>query len=319
MRDLVREVSFSEKDLIWPVFVREETIPRDIQRMPGVYRYCVSELVSVLEPAVALGLRAVALFPVIDHEKRTPDAQEAFCSENILCQAIALLKKSFPDLGVITDAALDAFTDHGHDGFYQGGDVANDASVDAIARHALLQAQMGADIIAPSDMMDGRIQAIRRILEDHTYGHIGIMSYGAKYASHFYGPFREALGSDRGLGKGNKKTYQLDPANSDEALREVALDLAEGADSILIKPGLPYLDVIHRVKEEFRVPTFAFHVSGEYAMLRAAAAADMLTYEEALLETLLCFKRAGADGVVTYGAVDLLKMLSSEKKTERRA
>lgn len=310
IRDLVAETSLSAKDFIWSIFVREDPVPAEIRRMPAIHRYSVHELTEAVGQAVDLGLRAIALFPVIDSEKRTDDAREALNQDNVLYQAVELLKKNFPHVGIITDPALDSFTDHGHDGLYIKDDVANDESLEIICRHALLQAQAGADIVAPSDMMDGRVGEIRKLLDLHGYQNVGIMSYAAKYASNFYGPFREALGSDQCLGKGHKRTYQMDPANVCEALREVALDISEGADSVMIKPGLPYLDVIRQVKDRFLVPTFAFHVSGEYAMLKAAANAGMLSYEKTLIEVMTCFKRAGADGVITYSAVDILKLLS---------
>ena len=309
MRALVAETSLTSSDFIWPVFVREKSVPSEISRMPGVRRYALGELEEALGEAVELGLKAVALFPVIPYEKRTSDVQEIFNPEGLLYQAIRLLKQAFPSLGVITDPALDAFTDHGHDGLYLHDDVANDESVQMICQHALLQAQAGADIIAPSDMMDGRVGEIRKVLDEKGHQNVGIMAYGAKYASRFYAPFREALGSEKCLGKGHKKTYQMDPANTHEALQEVSLDLLEGADSIMIKPGLPYLDIIYRVKERFLVPTFAFHVSGEYAMLKAAAEAGMLSYEETLTEIMTCFKRAGADGILTYSTLDMLRLL----------
>lgn len=310
IRDLVSETSLSAKDFIWSIFVREDPVPAEIRTMPAIRRYSVHELTEAVGQAVDLGLRAIALFPVIDSEKRTDDAREALNQDNVLYQAVGLLKKNFPHVGIITDPALDSFTDHGHDGLYIKDDVANDESLEIICRHALLQAQAGADIVAPSDMMDGRVGEIRKLLDRHGYQNVGIMSYAAKYASNFYGPFREALGSDQCLGKGHKRTYQMDPANVCEALREVALDISEGADSVMIKPGLPYLDVIRQVKDRFLVPTFAFHVSGEYAMLKAAANAGMLSYEKTLIEVMTCFKRAGADGVITYSAVDILKLLS---------
>ena len=310
IRDLVAETSLSAKDFIWSIFVREDSVPAEIRRMPEIHRYSVHELTEAVEQAVDLGLRAIALFPVIDREKRTDDAREALNQDNVLYQAVGLLKKKFPHVGVITDPALDSFTDHGHDGLYVKDDVANDESLEIICQHALLQARSGADIVAPSDMMDGRVGEIRKLLDRHGYQNVGIMSYAAKYASNFYGPFREALGSDQCLGKGHKRTYQMDPANVCEALREVALDISEGADSVMIKPGLPYLDVIRQVKDRFLVPTFAFHVSGEYAMLKAAADAGMLSYEKTLIEVMTCFKRAGADGVITYSAMDILKLLS---------
>ena len=309
LRQLVCETSFNSQDVIWPVFIREESITPTIQRMPDIYRYKLSELVDQVGSALDLGLQAVALFPVIAHDKRDEHAQEIFNEEGVLYQAIRLLKKTFPQLGVITDAALDAFTSHGHDGLYQENDVVNDESVSLIAQFALRQAQAGADIIAPSDMMDGRVDEIRKILDQNHFHNVGIMSYAVKYNSNFYGPFREALGSEKCLAKGHKRTYHMDPGNSQEALREVALDLKEGADSIIIKPGMPYLDIIRQVKDRFGVPIFAYHVSGEYSMLKAASDAGMISYEKTLLEIMTCFKRAGANGVITYSAVDILKLI----------
>lgn len=309
IRDLVAETSLTTKDFIWSIFVRENSLPVEIKSMPAIHRYSADELTDAVGKAADLGLKAIALFPVIEKEKRTEDAREIFNANNVLYRAIQLLKKNFPHIGVITDPALDSFTNHGHDGLYIKDDVANDESVQLICRHALLQAQAGADVVAPSDMMDGRVGEIRKLLDQKGYQDVGIMSYAAKYASNFYSPFREALGSDQCLGKGHKRTYQMNPANVCEALREVALDLSEGADSIMIKPGLPYLDVIRQVRDRFLVPTFAFHVSGEYAMLKVAAEAGMLSYEKTLTEIMTCFKRAGADGVITYSAVDMLKIL----------
>ncbi|MGI4850563.1 MAG: porphobilinogen synthase [Janthinobacterium lividum] len=309
LRHLVSETSFNAQDVIWPVFVREESINPTVQRMPGIHRYILSELIDQVGQALELGLQAVALFPVIAHDKRDDYAREIFNEEGILYESIRALKKTFPQLGVITDAALDAFTSHGHDGLYYENDVINDESVDLIAQFALRQAQSGADIIAPSDMMDGRVGEIRKVLDQHRFQNVGIMSYAVKYNSNFYGPFREALGSDKCLAKGHKRTYHMDPANAQEALREVALDLEEGADSIIIKPGMPYLDIIRQVKDHFGVPTFAYHVSGEYSMLRAAADAGMISYEKTLFEIMTCFKRAGANGVITYNAVDVLKLI----------
>ncbi len=309
LRALVAETSLNSQDFIWPLFVREDSIEPEIQRMPGVRRYLLSELVEKVGQAAELGLRAVALFPVIAHEKRDEYAHEIFNEDNILYHAIRLLKHNFPELGVITDAALDAFTSHGHDGLYDQNDVANDESVEVISQFALLQAQAGADVIAPSDMMDGRVGIIRKILDQNRFHNTGILSYAVKYNSNFYGPFREALGSEKCLAKGHKRTYHMDPANAQEALREVALDLEEGADSVMIKPGLPYLDIIRQVKDRFGVPTFAYHVSGEYSMLKAASDAGMISYEKTLLEIMTCFKRAGANGVITYNALDILKLL----------
>jgi porphobilinogen synthase len=312
MRQLVAETVLSSNDLIWSTFVREESISPTIKGMPGVRRFTVSELVDAAGKAQELGIKVLALFPVIPFEKRCEQAAEALNPENLLLQAIRELKKFYPHLGIISDPALDSFTNHGHDGLVKDGNVANDETIQALCQHALLQAEAGADIVAPSDMMDGRIGAIRHSLDAHGHQEVAIMSYAAKYASAFYSPFREALGSDQCLGIKNKKSYQMDPANAREALREVALDIAEGADSIMVKPGLPYLDIIQQVKQNFMVPTFAFHVSGEYAMLKAAAAQGMIDYDNTLLEVMLAFKRAGADGVLSYSACDVAKLLKNE-------
>lgn len=310
MRQLVAETVLSSNDLIWPTFVREETLSPTIKGMPDIVRFTITELVEAAGKAQELGIKVLALFPVIPVEKRCEQAREALNPENILLQAIRALKKAYPHLGIISDPALDSFTCHGHDGLIKGSDdVDNDETVQALCKHALLQAEAGADIVAPSDMMDGRVGAIRHSLDAHGYQDIAIMSYAAKYASAFYSPFREALGSDQCLGVKNKKAYQMDPGNAREALREVALDISEGADSVMIKPGLPYLDIIHQVKQKFMVPTFAFHVSGEYAMLKAAAAQGMIDYEKTLFEVMVAFKRAGADGILSYGACDVAKLL----------
>lgn len=309
LRELVAETTLSSNDLIWPLFVREEALSPTIKGMPDVTRFTIPELLEAAGKAQEVGIKALALFPVIPHEKRCDQAAEALNPENILLQAIRALKKTYPQLGIISDPALDSFTSHGHDGLIVKGEIANDETVQALCQHALLQAEAGADIVAPSDMMDGRIGAIRHSLDTHDYQDVAIMSYAAKYASAFYSPFREALGSDQCLGTKDKKTYQMDPANAREALREVALDIAEGADSVMIKPGLAYLDIIHQVKHKFMVPTFAFHVSGEYAMLKVAAAQGVIEYEKILLEIMIAFKRAGADGILTYGAYDIAKLL----------
>jgi porphobilinogen synthase len=314
IRELVSETTLTPKDFIWAVFVRDPSLPKEIKTMPAIHRYDLSELVEKISQAAELGLRAVALFPVIPKEKRAEDAKEAFNPDNVLYQAIQSLKAKFPNIGIITDPALDSFTSHGHDGLWKKGVVDNDESVAAICHHAALQAKAGADIVAPSDMMDGRVGEIRKHLDQQGYKEVGIMSYAAKYASSFYAPFREALGSDTCLKTSHKRTYQMDPANSREAFREVALDLLEGADSIIIKPGLPYLDIIHKIKEHFLMPTFAFHVSGEYAMLKAAAEAGMLCYKSTLIEVMTCFKRAGADGILSYTTVDMLKILKEYER-----
>lgn len=313
-RKLVQEHSLSANDLIYPVFLLEGTQRKEsVASMPGVERLSLDQLLPVAQECVDLGIPVMALFPVIRDELKTLDGQEAFNPDGLIPHAVAELKKRFPTLGIMTDVALDPYTSHGQDGVIdQNGYVLNDITVEILTKQALAQAQAGVDIVAPSDMMDGRIGAIREALEEASHIHTLIMAYSAKYASSFYGPFRDAVGSAANLGKGNKKTYQMDPANSDEALREVALDIEEGADMVMVKPGLPYLDIVRRVKEEFAYPTFAYQVSGEYAMIKAAAANGWLNEEAIMLESLLAFKRAGADGILTYFARDAAKLL---KKT----
>jgi porphobilinogen synthase len=310
-RRLVRENRLSVDDLIWPLFVIEgEGCREKVASMPGVDRLSIDELLRETEEALKLGIPAIALFPNIDASLRDEDGSEAVKADNLVCRAISAVKTRFPEIGVMADVALDPYTSHGHDGLMQGDEIRNDETVAALVRQALVQAQAGCDIIAPSDMMDGRIGAIRRALDAAGFGHVQIMAYAAKYASAFYGPFRDAVGSSRTL-KGDKATYQMDPANGDEALREVALDLEEGADMVMIKPGMPYLDIVNRVKEAFGVPTFAYQVSGEYAMLMAAANNAWLDGERAMLESLVAFKRAGADGVLTYFAPRAARLLRS--------
>ncbi len=312
-RRLVAENRLAVDDLIWPVFVIEgEKARQKVTSMPGVERLGIAHLGDAVGRAKDLGIPAVAVFSSIDPALKTSDAKEAFNPDNLICRAIRALKEAHPDIGVIADVALDPFNSDGHDGLLRGGVIVNDQTVDVLCRQALVQAAAGADVIAPSDMMDGRIGAIRGALDEAGFEHVRVLAYAAKYASAFYGPFRDAVGSGGAL-KGDKKTYQMDPANSDEALREVALDLAEGADMVMVKPGLAYLDIIRRVKDAFGVPTMAYNVSGEYAMLRAAADAGVLDYEAALMETLLGFKRAGADAVLTYSAIDAAKLLAGEK------
>ena len=310
-RALVREHALTPSDLILPVFVLEgERRSEDVASMPGVQRLSIDRLLPVAEDCVALGIPVMALFPVIDPARKTPDGREALNPEGLVPQVVRELKRRFPGLGVLTDVALDPFTTHGQDGLIdEAGYILNDETVEVLVGQALVQAEAGVDIVAPSDMMDGRIGAIRDALEGHGLVHTRIMAYSAKYASAFYGPFRDAVGSAANLGKGNKKVYQMDPGNSDEALREVAMDLAEGADMVMVKPGLPYLDIVRRVKDEFRVPTFAYQVSGEYAMLKAAAANGWLDGEAAMMESLLAFRRAGADGVLSYFALDAARAL----------
>ncbi len=314
MRDLVAKHEVTRNDVIWPLFINEGSNNREaIPSMPGVERLSVDIIIEELKPAIDLGLKAIALFPVVPEEKKTMDGAEALNQDNLMCRAIAAIKNAHPDLGIITDVALDPYTTHGHDGLVENGRVLNDATIEVLAQQSLTQACAGADIIAPSDMMDGRIGKIRAALETNGFEDIAIMSYAAKYASCFYEPFRDAVNSGDFL-KGDKKTYQMDPANSDEAIREVALDLEEGADMIMIKPGLPYLDIVRRVSETFTAPIFAYHVSGEFAMLKAGQANGWIDYERALMETLLSFKRAGATGIFTYGALDCLKLLDKRTK-----
>jgi porphobilinogen synthase len=310
-RNLVRESRLSPHDLIYPVFILDGQRERQpVASMPGVERLTVDLLLPIAEQCVALGIPALALFPVIAPELKTADGKEALNANGLVPRAVRELKSRFPELGVMTDVALDPFTSHGQDGLLdETGYIVNDETVNILVKQALVQADAGVDIVAPSDMMDGRIGAIRRALEDKGHIHTRIMAYSAKYASAFYGPFRDAVGSASSLGKSNKKVYQMDPGNSDEALREVAIDIAEGADMVMVKPGMPYLDIVRRVKDEFRVPTFAYQVSGEYAMLQAAAQNGWLDGEAAMMESLLAFKRAGADGVLTYFALEAARVL----------
>ena len=309
-RRLVREQRLSPADLIWPIFVRNGDNEREpVPSMPGVERLTIDLAVEAVGNAKQLGIPAVALFPATDPALKTPGAEEALNPENLVCRAVRAVKQSHGDeIGVICDVALDPYSSHGQDGLVRDGYVVNDETVEVLCQQSIVQARAGCDVIAPSDMMDGRIRAIRRALDSNGHEHVQIMSYAAKYASAFYGPFRDAVGSSGNL-SGDKKTYQMDPANSDEALREVALDLQEGADFVMVKPGLPYLDIVRRVKEAFSVPTFAYQVSGEYAMLKAAAANGWLDGEQTMLESLLAFKRAGADGILTYFAVEAAKQL----------
>ena len=312
-RDLVREHQLHASNLILPVFVLAgRATTQDIASMPGVQRMTLDRLLPVAEQCVALGIPAMALFPVLDASLKTEDGREALNPDGLVPTVVRALKQEFPQLGVMTDVALDPYTSHGQDGLLDDkGYIVNDPTVEVLVRQALVQAQAGVDIVAPSDMMDGRIGAIRTALESAGLIHTRIMAYSAKYASAFYGPFRDAVGSAGNLGKSNKKVYQMDPGNSDEALREVAIDLAEGADMVMVKPGMPYLDIVRRVKDEFRVPTFVYQVSGEYAMLKAAAANGWLDGEAVMMESLLAFRRAGADGVLTYFALEAARKLES--------
>ena len=315
-RNLVRENSVTPHDLIYPVFVVDGKHQREpIRSMPGVERLSLDLLLPVAEECVRLGIPVIALFPVIDATLKTPDGREALNPDGLVPRVVRALKKEFPGLGVMTDVALDPFTTHGQDGLLDpnpaaDGYILNDETVAVLVKQALNQAEAGVDIVAPSDMMDGRIGAIRQALEANHFVHTRIMAYSAKYASAFYGPFRDAVGSAGNLGKSNKKVYQMDPGNSDEALREVAMDIAEGADMVMVKPGMPYLDVVRRVKDEFKVPTFAYQVSGEYSMLKAAALNGWLDHDAVMMESLLAFKRAGADGVLTYFAIDAARWLT---------
>jgi len=310
IRRLVSESDLGHNDLIWPVFVVDgERVRKPVDSMPGVFLYSVDQLVEALKPAIDLGIPATAIFPHTDPARKTPDADEAINPDNLVCTAVRAVKRAFGDqLGVICDVALDPYNSEGHDGIVRDGRVVNDDTVEILVEQSLVQARAGCDVVAPSDMMDGRVGAIRRGLEKAGYCDVKIMAYAAKYASAFYGPFRDAVGSG-GVLKGDKRTYQMDPANTDECLREVAMDLAEGADMVVVKPGLPCLDIVRRVKKEFAVPTFAYNVSGEYAMLRAAAEKGWLDYESAMMESLVAFKRAGADGIFTYAALDAARTL----------
>lgn len=310
-RALMRENTITAADLIYPVFIldgknRREAVPS----MPGVERVSVDLLLPIADECVSLGIPVMALFPVIDASLKTPDGIEAANPDGLVPRAVRALKERCPGLGILTDVALDPYTSHGQDGVIDDdGYVLNDETTALLVKQALTQAAAGVDVVAPSDMMDGRIGALRAALEGAGHIHTRIMAYSAKYASAFYGPFRDAVGSAANLGKGSKATYQMDPANSDEALREVALDLSEGADMVMVKPGMPYLDIVRRVKDEFRVPTFAYQVSGEYAMIKAAAHNGWLDHDKTMMESMMAFKRAGADGVLTYFARDIARLL----------
>ena len=311
-RRMMRERRLSTDDLIYPVFVidgkgEEQPVPS----MPGVSRYSLDKLLGVAEQTLKLGVPTMALFPLIEPGLKTPDGKEATNANGLIPRVVAQLKKSFPELGVMTDVALDPYTSHGQDGVIdETGYILNDETIEILRRQALTQAEAGVDIVAPSDMMDGRIGAIRAALDERQFIYTRIMAYSAKYASGFYGPFRDAVGSAAALGQGNKYTYQMDPANTDEALREVALDLEEGADMVMVKPGMPYLDIVRRVKDAFKAPTFVYQVSGEYAMLKAAFRNGWLDEDKCVLEALIAFKRAGADGVLTYFALDAARRLA---------
>jgi porphobilinogen synthase len=312
-RALMRENTISASDLIYPVFILDGVKQRQqVASMPGVERVSVDLLMAVAQECVELGIPVLALFPVIDAALKTDDGVEATNPEGLVPRAVRELKRNFPQLGILTDIALDPYTTHGQDGLPDAtGYIVNELTIEMLIRQALTHAEAGVDVVAPSDMMDGRIGAIRSALEARQLIHTRIMAYSAKYASAFYGPFRDAVGSAANLGKSDKNTYQMDPANSDEALREVGLDLAEGADMVMVKPGMPYLDIVRRVKDEFRVPTFAYQVSGEYAMLKAAAQNGWLEHDKVMMEAMMAFKRAGADGVLTYFARDIARLLKA--------
>jgi len=312
-RRMMRETQLTSNDLIWPVFVLEgDDAAEPVKSMPGVERLTIDRLLPAAEHCLELGIPAIALFPVVSTDCKSDDAREAWNPEGLSQRAVAALKERFPELGVITDVALDPFTSHGQDGLIDdNGYVVNDETVDVLVKQALSHVEAGADVVAPSDMMDGRIGAIRQALETEGFPNKQILAYSAKYASSFYGPFRDAVGSASNLAGGNKYSYQMDPANSDEALREIELDLEEGADMVMVKPGMPYLDIIRRVKENFEVPTFAYQVSGEYAMLKAASLNGWLDEEAVVLEALTCFRRAGADGILTYFAIQAAEWLQN--------
>ena len=312
-RRLVRENVLTTDDLIWPIFIVDGAKRRvPVDSMPGIERFSVDEAVRIAYRAAALDIPCIALFPYTDPILRDEGGSEALNPDNLVCQAVRAIKKEVPELGILCDVALDPYTSHGHDGLMRGEEIINDETVEVLARQALVQAEAGCDIIAPSDMMDGRIGAIRAALDAAGHTQVQIMAYAAKYASAFYGPFRDAVGSSKTL-TGDKRTYQMDPGNSDEALREVELDIAEGADMVMVKPGLPYLDIVRRVKDAFGMPTFAYQVSGEYAMVMAAAQNGWLDRDRAMLESLLAFKRAGADGVLTYFAPMAAQLLKHSR------
>ncbi|MGE8566953.1 MAG: porphobilinogen synthase [Achromobacter sp.] len=314
-RRLVRENALTVNDLIYPVFVADGTgVQQAVASLPGVVRYSLDTLLPVAEQCVKLGIPVMALFPVIDPSLKTPDGMEATNPRGLIPRVVGELKKRFPELGILCDVALDPYTSHGQDGVIdENGYVINEITVEILVKQALTQAAAGVDMVAPSDMMDGRIGAVRQALEANGHIHTQIMAYSAKYASAFYGPFRDAVGSATNLGKSNKMAYQMDPGNLDEALREVAADLNEGADMVMVKPGMPYLDVLRRVKDTFRVPTFAYQVSGEYAMIKAAAANGWLDHDKVMMEALLAFKRAGADGILTYFAIEAATLLKAQR------
>jgi porphobilinogen synthase len=312
VRRLTRESNVTPDDLIWPMFVQQGSAARTpVPSMPGVERLSIDLVVEAVGEAKVLGIPAVAIFPVTPQELKTEDGKEATSSDNLVCRTVRAIKDKHDDIGVICDVALDPYTTHGQDGIVRDGKVLNDETIEVLCQQAFVQAQAGCDVIAPSDMMDGRVGAIRRALDDEGLQDVSLLAYSAKYASAFYGPFRDAVGSAQNLGTADKRTYQMDPANTDEAIREVALDIAEGADMVMVKPGMPYLDIVRRVKDAFGLPTFAYQVSGEYAMLRGAADRGWLDWEKVILESMLCFKRAGADGVLTYAAPQIARALGA--------
>ncbi|MGF1579801.1 MAG: porphobilinogen synthase [Gemmataceae bacterium] len=314
-RRLVAENHLTVNDLIWPVFVQEgENKRTPVESMPGVERLTPDLIVEAVGTAQMLGIPAVAIFPATEADKKTPNGDEALNPDNLVCETVRAIKQLHPHIGVICDVALDPYTTHGQDGLVRDGYVVNDETVAVLCQQAVIQADAGCDIIAPSDMMDGRVGAIRKALDEAGFVHVQIMAYSAKYASAFYGPFRDAVGSFSNLGGGDKRTYQMAPANGDEALREVALDIAEGADMIMVKPGMPYLDIVRRVKDTFGVPTFAYQVSGEYSMLCAASQNGWLDRQQVMLESLVAFKRAGADGILTYFAVEAARAIRQGKE-----
>ena len=312
VRRLTRESEVTPDDLIWPLFVQEGTKARTaVPSMPGVERLSIDLVVDAVGQAKSLGIPAVAIFPVTPQELKSDDGKEATNPDNLVCRTVRAIKERHDDVGVICDVALDPYTTHGQDGIVREGKILNDETVEVLCQQAFVQAKAGCDVIAPSDMMDGRIGAIRKALDDEGLQAVSLLAYSAKYASAFYGPFRDAVGSAQNLGTADKRTYQMDPANTDEALREVALDVAEGADMVMVKPGMPYLDIVRRVKDAFGLPTFAYQVSGEYAMLRGAADRGWLDWDKVILESLVCFKRAGADGVLTYAAPEIARLLNA--------
>ena len=311
LRNLVQEHRLHVSDLIWPIFVQEgDQLASPIESMPGVERLTIDLAIQKAQEAQQLVIPAIAIFPATPSTLKTPEAEEALNPENLACRAVRAVKAGVPNIGIICDVALDPYSSHGQDGLVRNGIVVNDETVEVLCRQAVVQAEAGCDVIAPSDMMDGRVGAIRKALDSAGFEQVSILAYAAKYASAFYGPFRDAVGSAANLGSGDKKTYQMNPSNTQEALQEVALDIQEGADMVMVKPGMPYLDIVRRVKTELQVPTFAYQVSGEYAMHQAAFTQDWLSRDAVMLESLLCFKRAGADGILTYFAMDAARLLN---------